>query len=100
MTYEHIELHVGPRFARLTLNRPDRRNALSRARIREMLGALDEISEFPTPVETDFVVSSSLHVWAPSASWPVSQHVWAPSGRKFRRPLRPMFLRSTQRSMA
>src|SRR6266550_5377312 len=50
MTYEHIELHVGPRFARLTLNRPDRRNALSVALMREMLGALDEIAESPTPV--------------------------------------------------
>jgi enoyl-CoA hydratase/carnithine racemase len=50
VTYEHIELHVGPRFARLTLNRPDRRNALSLALMREMLGALDEIADSPTPV--------------------------------------------------
>ena len=50
MTYEHIELHVGPRFGRLTLNRPDRRNALSLALMREMLGALDEIAESATPV--------------------------------------------------
>ena len=50
MTYEHIELHVGPRFGRLTLNRPDRRNALSLALMREMLAALDEIAESPTPV--------------------------------------------------
>jgi enoyl-CoA hydratase/carnithine racemase len=50
MTYEHIELHVGPRFARLTLNRPDRRNALSLALMREMLGALDEIADSPSPV--------------------------------------------------
>jgi len=50
MTYEHIELHVGPNFGRLTLNRPDRRNALSLALMREMLAALDEIAESPTPV--------------------------------------------------
>jgi enoyl-CoA hydratase/carnithine racemase len=50
MTYEHIELHVGPTFARLTLNRPDRRNALSLPLMREMLRALDEIADAPTPV--------------------------------------------------
>src|SRR4051812_763236 len=50
MAYEHIELHVGLTFARLTLNRPDRRNALSLALMREMLGALDEIADSATPV--------------------------------------------------
>ncbi len=29
MAYEHLELHIGPTFARLTLDRPERRNALS-----------------------------------------------------------------------
>jgi len=42
--FEHIELHVGPTFGRLTLNRPDRRNALSLALMREMLTALDEVA--------------------------------------------------------
>jgi len=50
MAFEHIELHIGPTFARLTLNRPDRRNALSLALMREMLDALDEIAGSPTPV--------------------------------------------------
>jgi len=50
MAYEHIELHVGPTFARLTLNRPERRNALSLPLMREMLAALDEIAESPAPV--------------------------------------------------
>jgi enoyl-CoA hydratase/carnithine racemase len=42
--FEHIELHIGPTFGRLTLNRPDRRNALSLALMREMLTALDEVA--------------------------------------------------------
>jgi enoyl-CoA hydratase/carnithine racemase len=50
MAYEHLELHIGPTFARLTLDRPDRRNALSLALMREMLGALDEIAGSPAPV--------------------------------------------------
>ncbi len=44
MSYEHIELHIGPTFGRLTLNRPDQRNALSLALMREMLTALDEVA--------------------------------------------------------
>jgi enoyl-CoA hydratase/carnithine racemase len=44
MAYEHLALHVGPTFARLTLDRPERRNALSLALMREMLVALDEIA--------------------------------------------------------
>ena len=40
MRFEHVELHIGDTFARLTLNRPDRRNALSLALMREMLTAL------------------------------------------------------------
>ena len=50
MAYEHIDLHVGPTFARLTLDRPDRRNALSLALMREMLDALDAIADSPAPV--------------------------------------------------
>jgi enoyl-CoA hydratase/carnithine racemase len=50
MAYEHLALHVGPTFARLTLDRPDRRNALSLALMREMLVALDEIADSATPV--------------------------------------------------
>ena len=40
MGYEHIEVAAGP-VARLVLNRPERRNALSRECMVEMLGALD-----------------------------------------------------------
>jgi enoyl-CoA hydratase/carnithine racemase len=43
MQFEHLELHIGPTFARLTLNRPDRRNALSLDLMQEMLVALDEV---------------------------------------------------------
>ena len=50
MAYENLELHIGPTFARVTLNRPDRRNALSLSLMREMLEALDEIAADPTPV--------------------------------------------------
>ena len=50
MAYEHLELHIGPTFARVTLNRPDRRNALSLPLMREMLRALDDIAADPTPV--------------------------------------------------
>jgi enoyl-CoA hydratase/carnithine racemase len=50
MQFEHIELHVGDTFARLTLNRPDRRNALSLPLMREMLAALDEVEDGKAPV--------------------------------------------------
>jgi enoyl-CoA hydratase/carnithine racemase len=50
MAFEHIELHMGDTFARLTLNRPDRRNALSLALMREMLTALDTVAESKAPV--------------------------------------------------
>jgi enoyl-CoA hydratase/carnithine racemase len=50
MSYEHLELHIGPTFARLTLNRPDRRNALSLSLMREMLAALDEVEAGAAPV--------------------------------------------------
>jgi len=46
--YEHIELHIGPTFGRLTLNRPDRRNALSLDVMREMLAAIDEVAASDT----------------------------------------------------
>ena len=42
MQFEHIELHIGDTVARLMLNRPERRNALSLAVMREMLAALDD----------------------------------------------------------
>jgi len=50
MPFEHIELHIGDTFARLTLNRPDRRNALSLALMREMLTALDAVADGNAPV--------------------------------------------------
>ena len=50
MEFEHIELHIGDTFARLTLNRPDRRNALSLPLMREMLTALDAVAEGKAPV--------------------------------------------------
>ena len=50
MRFEHIELHIGETFARLTLNRPDRRNALSLPLMREMLAALDTVADGKAPV--------------------------------------------------
>src|SRR6476661_7584434 len=50
MQFEHVELHIGDTFARLTLNRPDRRNALSLALMREMLAALDAVADGKAPV--------------------------------------------------
>ena len=48
--YEHIELCIGPDtpIARLALNRPERRNALSLAVMREMLDALDRVGRDTT----------------------------------------------------
>jgi enoyl-CoA hydratase/carnithine racemase len=43
MGYEHIELHIGPH-SRLVLNRPERRNALSLACMREISDALDVVA--------------------------------------------------------
>jgi enoyl-CoA hydratase/carnithine racemase len=47
--YEHIELCVGAEtpIARLALNRPERRNALSLAVMREILDALDHVATDP-----------------------------------------------------
>src|SRR5438128_2164894 len=39
MGYEHIELHLGSPIGRLVLNRPERRNALSLACMREIIDA-------------------------------------------------------------
>lgn len=38
--YEHIEYQCGERIARITLNRPEKRNALSYAMRRELVDAL------------------------------------------------------------
>ena len=43
MGYEHIELLTGPH-SRLILNRPERRNALSLACMREICDALDAVA--------------------------------------------------------
>ena len=43
MTYEHLALELGSPVTRLVLDRPDRRNALSLALMREMLDALDRV---------------------------------------------------------
>jgi enoyl-CoA hydratase/carnithine racemase len=43
MTYEHLALELGAPVTRLVLDRPDRRNALSLALMREMLDALDRV---------------------------------------------------------
>ncbi len=45
MSYEHIELERGAPIARLALNRPERRNALSLAVMREMRAAIDEVAD-------------------------------------------------------
>jgi enoyl-CoA hydratase/carnithine racemase len=46
MAYQHIELHSEP-IARLVLNRPDRRNALSLALMLEVVDALDAVAANP-----------------------------------------------------
>ena len=48
--YEYIELCTGPEtpIARLALNRPERRNALSLAVMREILDALDVVGQTPS----------------------------------------------------
>jgi len=45
MPYEHITLELGSPVTRLVLDRPERRNALSLALMREMLGALDRVGD-------------------------------------------------------
>jgi len=44
MGYEHVELDVDAPLARLVLNRPERRNALSLACMREIIDALDAVA--------------------------------------------------------
>lgn len=48
MTYRHIEVAVTGRVARLTLNRPERRNALSGEVLAEISAALHEVAAGPT----------------------------------------------------
>ena len=48
MGYEHIELDAGGPIARLILNRPERRNALSYPLMTEALDALDAVAADPT----------------------------------------------------
>jgi enoyl-CoA hydratase/carnithine racemase len=50
MDLHQIDLHIGDTFARLTLNRPDRRNALSLSMMREMLDALETVAAGKAPV--------------------------------------------------
>ena len=54
MGFEHIELQIGDSIARpiarLVLDRPDRRNALSLALMREMLAALEAVADEKAPV--------------------------------------------------
>lgn len=47
MEYEHLLVKVDGQAGRITLNRPDRRNALSEALMEEVLAALDELSAEP-----------------------------------------------------
>jgi len=46
-TREDLLVHVGPPAARITLNRPEKRNALSLALMEELISALDEVSAVP-----------------------------------------------------
>ena len=46
-TREHLLVRVEPPAARITLNRPEKRNALSLALMQELIGALDEVSADP-----------------------------------------------------
>jgi enoyl-CoA hydratase/carnithine racemase len=47
MGREHVEVHVDGPVARLVLNRPDRRNALSLALMQEVIEALDDVAADP-----------------------------------------------------
>ena len=44
---EHLLVHLEPPAARITLNRPEKRNALSLALMEDLIGALDEVSADP-----------------------------------------------------
>jgi enoyl-CoA hydratase/carnithine racemase len=46
--FDHLELETGAAIARLTLDRPERRNALSLALMREMLAAIDQVAADPS----------------------------------------------------
>ena len=46
--YEHIDVRAEEELARLVLNRPNRRNALSLALMTEVIGALEELAETRT----------------------------------------------------
>jgi enoyl-CoA hydratase/carnithine racemase len=48
MGFAHLEVSAGNPIARIALNRPDRRNALSLALMQEMLEALDAVAADPT----------------------------------------------------
>src|SRR5262249_22952372 len=47
MSYEHLGVEPGSPVTRLVLDRPERRNALSLALMREMLDALDRVAADP-----------------------------------------------------
>jgi enoyl-CoA hydratase/carnithine racemase len=47
MDYEHLLVKVDGAAGRITLNRPERRNALSQALMEELLAALDELTATP-----------------------------------------------------
>jgi enoyl-CoA hydratase/carnithine racemase len=47
-TRTHLLVDVAPRVARITLNRPEKRNALSLALMQELISVLEEVSAMPT----------------------------------------------------
>jgi len=47
MRYEHVLVATSAGLATVTMNRPDRRNALSEAHMRELIAALREVSDAP-----------------------------------------------------
>ena len=46
-TREHLLVRVEPPAARITLNRPEKRNALSLALMQELIAVLEEVSAVP-----------------------------------------------------
>ena len=73
MTYDNLLLAVEGRVATLTVNRPDKRNALDTATVNEMHRALDEVRAAKATV---LIITGAGEV--PGRSWPAPSD-WRPS---------------------
>ena len=67
MDYQHIEVRDEGEFVGVTLSRPERRNALSEAHLRELLDDFERIARDPEEVNPKGALQEMLQAIEPCA---------------------------------